>query len=323
MSMLRSSGMLPNAVIAGAPRCGTTSLFAWLVAHPEVCGSNTKETLYLLDPTDPMFDKKYNYSRRGLKGYEAYFDECTNASNVILEATPMYLYQRTALEVLSSLEPVPNILFLFRKPSERSYSHFHYMQDTKARINRSVTFGEFIELARNEDPQLLKLSTGDARCVLAHSRYAEYLPPWLDRFPESHLHFFLFEELKNNPVSVAKAVGERLAIEPAFYDSYDFRRKNKTFRIRHAWLHQFRREVGRHIPARTRKRLKSTIAGAYSRLNVDSAPVRLTSDETSVLAELDRYFEPLNERLAELTGLDLTAWREPAPQMSAPVPPSS
>jgi hypothetical protein len=157
--------------------------------------------------------------------------------------------------------------------------------------------------------------------VLAHSRYADFLPPWLKRFPESHLHFVLFEELKNNPVFVANGVAERLAIEPAFYDSYDFRRKNKTFRIRHAWLHQFKREVGRHIPARTRKRLKAATAGAYSRLNVDSAPVRMSSDETTVLAELDQYFEPLNERLAELTGLDLTAWREPAPQMSAPVPP--
>ena len=303
--------MLPNAVIAGAPRCGTTSLFAWLAAHPEVCGSNTKETLYLLDPTDPMFNAKSNYLRHGLEGYEAYFADCTGVPKVVLEATPMYLYQRTALEVLSSLDPVPNVFFLFRKPSARSYSHFHYMQDTKARIDRGITFREFIELARKEDPQILKISTGDARYVLTHSRYADYLPAWLERFPESHLHFFLFEELQNDPVSIAKTVASQLVIEPDFYDSYDFRRKNKAFRVRHAWLLKFRREVGRHIPAPTRKRLKAAMARAYSRLNVDPAPVRMTSDEARVLAELDQYFEPLNERLAELTGLDLTAWREP------------
>ncbi len=264
--------------------------------------------MYLLDPTDPMFDKRHNYSDRGLDGYEAYFDACSGAQTLVLEATPMYLYQRTALDVLSSLDPLPNILFLFRKPSERSYSHFHYMQDTKARINRSVTFREFVELARNDDPRIDKLSTGDASRVLAYSRYADCIPAWLERFPETHLHFFLFEELKRDSASFAKTVADRLAIDPAFYDSYDFRRKNKSFRIRNAGLHQVKRAVGHRIPARTRKRLKAVIAPAY-RLNVDPTPVAVTSDELSVLEELEGYFEPYNERLAALTGLDLTAWR--------------
>jgi hypothetical protein len=300
--------MLPNGVIAGAPRCGTTSLFAWLAAHPEVCASNTKETMYLLDPTDPMFDKRHNYSGRGLEGYEAYFDDCSGAQALVLEATPMYLYQQTAVEVLSSLDPLPNIVFLFRKPSERSYSHFHYMQDTKARIDRSVTFREFVELAQNDDPRINKLSTGDASRVIAYSRYADYLPAWLERFPETHLHFFLFEELTRDPAAFAKTVAGLLAIDPTFYDSYDFRRKNKSFRIRYAGLHQLKRAVGHRIPRRTRKRLKAVIAPAY-RLNVDPAPVAVTSDELRVLGDLERYFEPFNERLAALTGLDLTAWR--------------
>jgi hypothetical protein len=300
--------MLPNGVIAGAPRCGTTSLFAWLAAHPEVCASNTKETLYLLDPSDPMFDKRRNYSRGGLEGYEVFFDDCSGPKPLVLEATPMYLYQQTALEVLSSLDPLPNIVFLFRKPSDRSYSHFHYMQDTKARIDRNVSFREFVELARNDDPRIEKLSTGDAGRVIAYSRYAEYLPVWLDRFPETHLHFFLFEDLTKDPAFLARTVADRLAIDPLFYDSYDFRRKNKSFRIRNAPLHRLKRSVGHRIPRGTRKRLKSVMAPVY-RLNVDPAPVAVTSDELRVLEELEHYFEPYNERLAALTGLDLAAWR--------------
>lgn len=50
------------------------------------------------------------------------------------------------------------------------------------------------------------------------------------------------------------------------------------------------------------------MAPAY-RLNVDPVPVAVTSDELRVLEELERYFEPYNERLTALTGLDLTAWR--------------
>ena len=39
----------PNLVIAGAPRCGTSSLFRWLADHPNVCTSAATETRYLLD----------------------------------------------------------------------------------------------------------------------------------------------------------------------------------------------------------------------------------------------------------------------------------
>jgi hypothetical protein len=55
--------------------------------------------------------------------------------------------------------------------------------------------------------------------------------------------------------------------------------------------------------------VKSVTAGAYSLVNVESSGSRRTSDEADVLAELDAEFEPFNERLAELTGLDLAAWR--------------
>jgi hypothetical protein len=182
------------------------------------------------------------------------------------------------------------------------------MQDTKARINRDVTFREFIDLARTEDPRILQLSTGDASRVLAYSRYAEYVPPWLESFPKTNLHFLLFEDLRRDPATVAKTVSAWLGIEPAFYESYDFRTKNKSFRIRNARLHQVKRGVGRHIPVRARRRLKSAIAPAY-RLNVDSAPVPVTDDELNVMEELERSFAPLNDQLAALTGLDLTAWR--------------
>jgi len=41
--------IFPNLVIAGAPKSGTSSLFFWLAAHPEVCGSQKKETYFLAD----------------------------------------------------------------------------------------------------------------------------------------------------------------------------------------------------------------------------------------------------------------------------------
>jgi hypothetical protein len=228
---------------------------------------------------------------------------------VVLEATPSYLYQRTAPEVLSQLEPIPNIIFVLRKPSERAYSHFHYFQDTKARIDRRVDFGEFVAMALKDDPRLSEVTSGPATKVIANSRYVDYLPIWLDRFPRERLHFFLFEEMTRDPRKLVRDVAACLSLDPNFFDTYEFKRWNSSFQIRRPGIHRMRRLVGRRLPAGARKQLKATTASAYARINVDPSRPRRTSDEAQTVAELDKYFEPLNARLAELTGLDLTAWR--------------
>ena len=299
--------MLPNVVIAGAPRCGTTSVFAWLVAHPEVCGSNVKEPSYLLDPGDPLFKVKSNFRDHGLDGYRSYFEGCRGTgAKVVLEATPVYMYQRTAPQVLASFDPLPQIVFVFRKPSERIYSHFTFLRDSHARIDSNMRFGDFVELVSTGDPRVPKY--GHAKDVIAHSRYSEYLPAWLERFPASHLHYFLFEELRQDARAFARMAAERLGFDPSFYDSYTFPRKNRTIRIRNQWIHRVRRGIGARLSAPTRKRLKAATAGAYALVNVDRSPIRRSSEDEQVLAELDREFEPYNERLAEATDLDLTAW---------------
>lgn len=299
--------MLPNAVLAGAPKSGTSSLFRWLADHPEVCGSSVKETRFLLDPDDCLFQKNSNVHEHGLSGYERYFDGCDyGLAKVVLEATPAYLYQLTAPDVLSTLDTQPELLFVFRRPSERAYSQFRYLQG-RARIDPRLDFRRFVELVREEDPRIP--THGHANFALAFGRYSDYLPAWLERFPLERFHFFLFEDLRHDPRSFVKAVAVRLGLEPSFYDDYAPPTENRSSRVRSTWLHRARRRAGRHVSRRTRERVKSVTAGAYSLVNVESSGSRRTSDEADVLAELDAEFEPFNERLAELTGLDLTAWR--------------
>jgi hypothetical protein len=302
--------VLPNTVIAGAPKSGTTSLFRWLNDHPDVCGSNVKEPRYLMDDDSFFFEQQSSFRDRGLEGYEEFFDHCEGLSpKVVLEATPSYLYQHTAPDVLSQLDPTPDVIFVLRKPSERAYSHFHYFQDTKARIERRVDFREFVALALREDPRLSELTTGPATKVVANSCYVDYLPIWFDRFPRERLHFFLFEHMTRDPMRFVQDVAASLGLDPTFFDTYEFKRWNSSFQIRSPRIHRMRRLVGRRLPAGARKRLKATTASTYARINVDPRRPERTSDEAQVVAELDEYFEPFNERLAKLTGLDLTAWR--------------
>jgi sulfotransferase family protein len=299
--------MLPNVVIAGAPKCGTTSLFAWLADHPDVCGSNVKEARYFLDPGDPLFDENSNYRDHGLAGYAAYFRRCeARKFKVVLEATPVYLYQATAPQALARIEPKPQIVFVFRKPSARVSSHFHFVRDSLVRIESDLTLADFVRLVETGDPRIP--DHAHANNALAQSRYADYLPAWLARFPRSSVHFFLFEDLRHDQRAFTKTVAARLGLDPDFYDTYAFPRKNTTYRIRHPWIHLARRSVGRRLSTETRRRLKTATAGAYARINVEPARFSQAEDEVEVLRELDRAFAPYDERLAELTGLDLSAW---------------
>src|SRR5262249_17888741 len=125
---------LPNLIIAGAPKCGTGSLFKWLSDHPQVCGSRVKETFYLMDRGHPLLKYDSNFYTHGLDGYKAYFTHCNNCRKIIVEATTHYIYQKTALEVLSCLETKPQIIFVLRKPSSRVYSSYQYTKNNLANV---------------------------------------------------------------------------------------------------------------------------------------------------------------------------------------------
>src|ERR1044072_6556741 len=147
---------LPNLIIAGAPKCGTSSLFSWLAAHPPPYGSQLKETFYLMDEGHPLRRKESKYQPLGLDGYQGCFSDCSEHHRIIFEATTHYLYQQTALEVLSKLNPRPQIVVLLRKPSERVYSSFQYSKNNLANVRRELTFSRFVdELQQNSDSELI------------------------------------------------------------------------------------------------------------------------------------------------------------------------
>ena len=100
--------ILPNVIIAGAPKCGTTSLFEYLAAHPAVCPATVKETRYLIDKDYPLYHQERSFLRRGLVGYSEFFQKhIPGLHKIFIEATPDYMYQNTPLKVLPLFERIP------------------------------------------------------------------------------------------------------------------------------------------------------------------------------------------------------------------------
>ncbi len=103
---------LPNLIIAGINKSGTTSIYRYLADHPECCGSKIKETCFYLGKNDEV------------SGYEKYFEDC-NDEKVVFEATPGYFYcgDTIAYKIKKQIKEV-KIIIALRNPTDRLYSYY-------------------------------------------------------------------------------------------------------------------------------------------------------------------------------------------------------
>lgn len=106
--------MLPNFLIVGAARAGTTSLYYYLKQHPDVFMSPKKEI--------DFFDVDKNFEK-GLDWYERYFEGYTG-QKAIGEASPLYMYLEKVPKRIAKVIPDVKLIFILRNPVDRAYSHY-------------------------------------------------------------------------------------------------------------------------------------------------------------------------------------------------------
>jgi hypothetical protein len=279
------------AFIGGFPKCGTTSLFDWLADHPEVCPASLKETCYFDDPESRGYRKEANYLQHGLEGYERYFRHCANQPyKVRIEATPHYVERKTALEFLPTLQPMPQFIFLLRKPSARIYSSYQFRKNNVTSLDSRVSLQEYSPL--NNEPEM----------------YLKSVSRWIDRCGRDHIHVLLFEEMRRDPRVFVREVSRRIGIDQIFWDTYSFVTKNKSIKIRNPALHRAVRRWGRPIARWIPQTLWRVPMDWYLSLNASPADPISEADREH-LRKLDETFLPFYEKLEAQLGIDLSIWR--------------
>lgn len=310
---------LPDLVIGGAPKCGTSSLFRWLAAHPRVLGSSVKETNFLLDPGHPLLDPRRNVHQHGVAAYASFFPDARGAAAgadgpLLLEGTTHYLYQRTAPRVLAALDRPPHVLFVLREPAERVYSSFRYTRNNLGVLRADATFREFVALGSGGDPAALTEPRWGGKVEIwrndvAYGRYAEHLALWAGVFPRERMHVFLAEDMWRDPRAFLRRIAPLVGIDPGFYDALPLDRHNESYRVRSPTVHRLARRAAALVPAGP---LRWALRKGYFGVLAGGRPER-SADDREVLAELRAAFAPHNRRLAREWGLDLSAWQaEPA-----------
>jgi hypothetical protein len=270
--------MLPDFIIIGAAKSGTTTLYGALSEHPFVRPCSTTDPHFLKTKEVHYFD--YGFYR-GEDWYRSHFPLQRDAADFARhhgrpfltgEASPSYVSHLWAPTRIRKRLPDVKLIAVFRNPVDRAYSQFQM-----SRKEGVEPLESFDEATQSEDERLRpeiermaaspRYNSWDFGCwsYLARSRYAEQVERWLDLFPREQLLFLKAEDLFVEPQRVLDSVHEFLGLPPYQYE-----------------------QVTRLNP------------GAYD----DAVP-----PETR--ARLAEYFRPHNERLAELTGVDFGWDREP------------
>ena len=292
-------------IIAGTIKAATTSLFNYISAHPEVCGSKVKETFFFSRDYhgDPVSDAAK---------YAAYFSPQPSAS-VLFEASPNYLaYKENVAPRIKTLLPDVKLLFVLRNPVARLYSHFNFAKG-KLEIPRALTFEEFIDLCerfgRNEiTPDEAGIAEKHLR-ALEIGNYGAHLADFYAVFDAADIKVVFFDELKTSPETVLMEISDFIGIDAAFYRDFVMGRANVTFSARLKYLHYAALLLNRLSESLLRHRpgLKQSLVKIYKTLNQSQqgyAPMQAATRE-----KLLHYYAPSNAKVKTLLGSQASpAW---------------
>jgi hypothetical protein len=115
---------LPDFIIIGAQKCGTTSLYHFLAQHPQLTPSYVKEVHFFDGGPDPRID---NF-RKGPAWYRAHFPlmKTVSTRQKTFEASPMYIFNPLVPKRIADLVPEVKLIALLRDPTERAISHYFH-----------------------------------------------------------------------------------------------------------------------------------------------------------------------------------------------------
>ncbi len=127
---------LPDFLVIGAPKAGTSALHAALAAHPQLFLSTPKEPKYFLTdgrpptratqrgPGDAHSAREWIWHR---EGYERLFDAAP-AGTLCGESTPFYLWDRGAHRRIAATVPDARLIAVVRDPIDRAYSNWMHLR---------------------------------------------------------------------------------------------------------------------------------------------------------------------------------------------------
>jgi hypothetical protein len=245
--------VLPDFLIIGAQRGGTSSLYKYLEGHPSIVASVRKEVEY--------FSRRYSLGLSWYRSHfptrvrKAYLEGIRRGKILTFEATPDYLFLPTAAARAAEVVPDAKIVVLLRNPTDRAFSHYQHM----VRLGfESLSFEDAIsaESARlADDVQRIREDPFyDCRnyrrfSYVSRGIYIDQLEVWMAHFARDRFLILKSEDFFADPARVYREVLSFLNLapwEPSEFLKYNYPR-GRALRERHLARPSAFGEAARHM----------------------------------------------------------------------------
>jgi sulfotransferase family protein len=284
--VVTSSRNLPNFLIIGAMKGGTTSLWYYLRSHPQVFMPQRKE---------PHFFSDAGVWSRGLEWYERQFSEAPPTAVAVGEASTTYSKHPEYPGVparIASVIPDVRLIYVIRQPMERMRSQYLH----------------HVAKGREHDP--IESALMSKPTYVNNSRYAMQIACYLEHFHRNQLLIFTSEELRGDRIPTLRRVYEFLEIdedwvppmiEQEFYRTVE-RRKVRPSTLRARRLPGIR-SFGRLIPPE--KKARAMKSGRLLTKTLDA-------DQAAITESLRRHLEEMLRedvrQLRQFLGPNFDGW---------------
>ena len=300
--------VLPNFLIIGAAKSGTSSIFDYLVQHPLIFGPTKKEPCYFAfkdsrpnfqGPGDEILNESVvtNYS-----DYLSLFDGVTRET-AIGEASVVYLHSKEAPHRIRELIPEVKLIAILRNPVDRAISSFSHLKrdgfETSPSLDDALVL-EPVRKANNWQHLWLYSEMGF---------YAGALEGYYALFPAENIAVFTYDQLKTDPLGLIRNMYAFLGVDESFMPDMSYRH-NVSGIPKSRFVHELLRRpsllktIAKTIlPDQARSSLRRII----TRKNITPARIDISDSTRKYLRDL--YREDIL-RTQSIINRDLGSWLE-------------
>jgi Sulfotransferase family len=203
---------MPDFLVIGAPKAGTTALHAALARHPELYMSPIKEPKFFLSdgpppakggPGDALTYREHVWRRAD---YEALFDPAP-AGTLRGESTPLYLYDRAAMQRIRQTLPDAKLIVIVRDPVERAHSNWTHLWSAGLE-----PIGDFVR-ACGEEQRRIDAGWASFWPYVGLGRYGRQLEYLFTLFPREQVLVLRYRRLVDEPGRAMDRICDFLGVE--------------------------------------------------------------------------------------------------------------
>jgi Sulfotransferase family len=305
----RQGHMLPNFLIIGAAKAGTSSLYRYLGQHPGVFMSPWKEPNFFsyegkeIEIGGPLDDDYIT----DIETYSRLFDGVTTEV-AVGEASVACLHRAEAPAHIRDRVPDAKLIAVLRDPVDRAYSSFLHL-----RREGKEPLGDFLRAVDAEESRM-RANWNPLYYYTRLGLYSTQLKRYFDQFPREQIRVYLYEDLCTNPLAMMRDMFSYLGVDDRFAPDMSAR-YNVSMLHRSRRLYEFLRDPPHRVRSLARVLLPASVRRqTYLRLhrrNTVPAPPLAAEHRARLLPRFER--EVLE--LQSLIRRDLSAWLVERPEL--------